>query len=211
MGAGKKGKAARRKKRISKHILQSKETVAVDMNTTADANETASPPPTTTSATKTNNKVKDPIEAKSYLSLWKADKDTWKFNKNTQSWLIRHMYLVDYVDKGTFAVMCDYLSGMKGQSCRDRILEDAKRRALRYKEWEKNKKEKEGAEEGSDEKDITTASSSSTLKNEDDDGEKQWSSMSDHDKRKEYKRARRVIDVFKTSSKKEDTKDDDDK
>jgi hypothetical protein len=49
--------------------------------------------------------VKDPEEAAEYLRLFvlksenKSEGNAWRFNKSTQSWLLRHMYIKDKVGR----------------------------------------------------------------------------------------------------------------
>ena len=75
------------------------------------------------------------------------------------------------------------------------MREDAARRALRYKKWEKSKRE-QGVSGGDEE-----ASGLNSDKEGNDDGAlddaKRWAGLDDHDKRKEYKRARKVLDAIK--------------
>lgn len=157
--------------------------------------------------------VKDPKEAQSYLSLWQQqqnqgndDDPLWKFNKNTQSWLIRNMYDIEKLPKSSFSIMISYLEALKGAS-RQRVHEDAVRRALRYKEWEKNKQsseaEKDEADANNDQNEEGTDENSNVNDDEDNEKneEKRWKSLSENNKRKEYKRARKVIDSLKTDSK----------
>lgn len=199
MGAGKSKR--HRKKRISKHVVESQsrkkqedaekqllaasEGTGETSTTTDDVNEPKN-------STK-NTKTKDPAEAASYLSLWNLDRNSesttknWKFNKNTQSWLLRHMYDFDKVSKSTFATLVDYIC-QGGDKTRLRAEEEAKRRARRYKEWEK-KQQKEGDAEQDD--DVATKDASSSPDDE------EWNQLDDHEKRKEYKRARKVLDSLK--------------
>jgi hypothetical protein len=251
MGAGK--NKSHRKKRISKHVLESVErkklaTVEADLLAAAASSSTSAegggPSPLTATpnnttgiaaaAPITNNnkessrrerklKLKDPTEASTYLSLWKYDRTTntaagviskqWKFNKNTQSWLIRHMYNSTKVNKSTFTTLLEYIvAGIKTESggLESKVKEDATFRARRYKEWEttiektKTKKKEQTTQSPSqtalvpgEEKQggsslvsgvATTATT--TVNNE-------WKAMDEHEKRKEYKRARKVLDTLK--------------
>ena len=73
--------------------------------------------------------VKDPEEAADYLQQWSRarDKDptaSWRFNKSTQSWLLRHMYKREKVSKEPFKLLLLYLEGLKG-AARDRVSETA--------------------------------------------------------------------------------------
>jgi|MDSY01.1.fsa_nt_gb hypothetical protein len=57
---------------------------------------------------RSNKHVKEPEEAAEYLTEWRAKNEgeasVWRFNKATQSWLLRHMYKRDKVVKDTFKV-----------------------------------------------------------------------------------------------------------
>lgn len=207
MGAGKSKR--HRKKRISKHVIESqtkrkqedaeKQLLAASEGggeTSTSVNET-SPEKDDSNKKSTHLKTKDPEEAASYLTLWNLDRNNttsttknWKFNKNTQSWLLRHMYDCDKVSKSTFATLVDYIS-QGGEGTRLRVEEEAKRRARRYKDWEKRQQQQEGVEQeegdaNEEKKDLT--------KSQDDE---HFNQLDDHDKRKEYKRARKVLDALK--------------
>ena len=140
-------------------------------------------------AAKKPRHVKPPSEASNYLIMWQAKVSEWKFNKNTQSWLLRHMYNDSQVNKKTFGVLLEYLKGLKGKTllwCR----EEAKSSSLKYKEWEKTATdvEKAAADDDKDDKE-----------NEDEvkyDGGN-FDKLSSKQKRKVYKRARRVYDGLK--------------
>ena len=136
MGAGK--NKSHRKNRISKHVLQAEErkSLLAEQEAIAAAGGGVAPTKkgsvvvvpasstatTTTTQKKTNKKkkkkndtIKDPEEASSYLSLWKHDRSgAWKFNKNTQSWLLRHMYDHVRVSKMSFATLVEYVSSAGG-------------------------------------------------------------------------------------------------
>lgn len=200
MGAGKSKR--HRKKRISKHVVESqtrkkqedaeKQLLAASEGDAETSSTTATDDNANESKKSTKNtKTKDPAEAASYLSLWSLDRNSesttknWKFNKNTQSWLLRHMYDFDKVSKSTFGTLVDYVC-QGGEKTRLRVEEEAKRRARRYKEWEK-KQQKEGdaVQADNDDNDATSPD------------DEEWNQLDDHDKRKEYKRARKVLDSLK--------------
>mmetsp|Transcript_324 Transcript_324/g.631 ORF Transcript_324/g.631 Transcript_324/m.631 type:complete len:224 (-) Transcript_324:45-716(-) len=220
MGAGK--NKNHRKKRISKHVLEAqalkKQTEtenellsAAERKGTADGapsavttNATAEQEAATTEKSVPKSKTRDPEVASSYLSLWNYDRTnntkTWKFNKNTQSWLLRQMYDFDKVSKATFAILVDYLC-QGGDGARSRVEEEAKRRARRYKEWEKKAQQEEEEEKGdideTEEAKEKTESKDKVIQSAED---VVWKDLDDHDKRKEYKRARKVLDALKASS-----------
>jgi len=198
---------ARKKKRIAKHIVRAQDRKRQEEHAKNGTTEPTAGTATTTTAPpkkkkKKSQHVKDPKEAQSYLSLWKYRElapGTWKFNTNTQSWLFRHMYDSDAVPKASFAILMDYLQGLKGRS-RDWANEDAVRRVLRYKEWEKK-----GTDSNAD-ADVVEGEGEGSKKEEkedDDDDEsddKRFQKLSDHEKRKEYKRARKVVETIKDSA-----------
>ena len=192
-----------------------------------------------------NTHVKDPSEAADYLAKWQQTKNkkndgdgktktspdassvgAWKFNKNTQSWLIRHMYEPEKIPKQIFGVLLEYIQ-QGGTKLRERVADDAKRRAKRYKEFEKSKeaeKEKE-KEMKKDTSDKPTADSQSTGDNAtndvtegdggakseaddkatdpsktaaDEDDASRWAKLDAHGKRKEYKRARKALETLQS-------------
>ena len=213
MGAGK--NKSHRKKRISKHVIQAeerrkqteveKQLLLAAENGTSTTPSTSSTPAAATTEEKTepsssNAKTKDPEEAASYLTLWKYDQTnntkSWKFNKNTQSWLQRHMYEGDKVSKTTFATLVDYLT-QGGNRLISRVEEDAKMRARRYKEWEKKENSTTDETTGETKEESKAISAADDIT---------WNNLDDHDKRKEYKRARKVLDSIKAT--REEKKDD---
>jgi hypothetical protein len=174
-------------------VLKSKEELE-KLNDESLPSSEKSPPP---KKKVKKSKVKAPSEAASYLSAWKH-KDVgggWKFNKNTQSWLLRHMYQADKVTKGTFTLLSKYMEGLQG-STSARTIADAKKRALRYKEYEKSRDSQQESEAIGDEVDGKEDSK----KNDDitdEDDETRWKRLDDNEKRKEYKRARKVLEILK--------------
>ena len=269
MGARK--NRSHRKKRISKHVLESVERkklanveaglLAAAAAGAAEAGGGGTSPPTgasagveatdttaaaTTTTTATGGSkespsrrerkllnFKDPAEASTYLSLWKHDRaddatsssttKIWKFNKNTQSWLLRHMYDGNKVNKTTFAILLEYIIAGKCEGVRSNVQEDAKVRARRYKEWEKTttstmekemkttlalmKKDDEGVSsyqrpissgeaEGAKRSSSLAGVATTATTNDD-----EWKTMDEHEKRKVYKRARKVLDALETKMK----------
>jgi hypothetical protein len=199
-------KTARKKKRISKHVLKSvqqKSKNAADLSKgvevitrNLDLGENVASSKKSKTLTR---KTKDPNEAASYLSNWKHRESgaIWKFNKNTQSWLIRHMYEAEKVSKSTFELLLDYLNGLN-ISLKNRILQVAEKRALRYKRFEKSLEEKREevnvdskVDNVQPEPTVSLPSESSDLDN------MRWMQLDDHAKRKEYKRARKILEVLK--------------
>ena len=61
-----------------------------------------------------------------YLETWKKRKGLWKFQKVRQIWLLQHMYDTELVTEPTFAIMIEYLGGLKGAG-RTTTLEEAEK------------------------------------------------------------------------------------
>lgn len=198
-----KKKGAKKKNNVSKHILKSRE----DDTTTSSEKRKS----------KANSHTKHPEEAASYLTQWKASKNkdsssktmpSWKFNKNTQSWLIRHMYEADKVPKSTFLLLLEYLEGLEGKSIIDRMRNDAIRRCRRHKEYCKNNTESSTSENNEETAaDADNADKATITKNTVTESKAEleyeqalWSKMDDHEKRKQYKRARKILDLVKKGS-----------
>ena len=167
-------KTAPRKKKKKKH--KSKQILKALREQRDDG---SSKPSTTNTTPPTAQKSKkNPLEAaKSYLSVWKQARDEWKFNKKTQTWLIRHMYDSAAVPKPTFEILLEDLQGCS-DGLRDNLVTDATCRALRYKDAnERNKDSKNETKHAAE--------------------NERWSQLNDHDKRKEYKRARKILELWK--------------
>jgi hypothetical protein len=211
-----KNKSAKKKRHVSKHVLkaregkagevQKKEANDPDQQVVVPAEETNGTPKPVSKEQKQN--VKDPSDAAEYLANWEnRETNSWKFNKNKQSWLIRRMYEVEKVPKGSFKILLEYLRGLQGDSMRLRIRAEASRRARRYKEHVKKSSagdedsngEEEVAMKGGDDnkkkdkKIVKNAPSKQELLEE----EARWVALDENDKRKEYKRARMILDAFK--------------
>ncbi|KAK2934578.1 Protein of unknown function DUF2373 [Fusarium oxysporum f. sp. vasinfectum] len=60
-----------------------------------------------------------------YLRLWKTARDSWKFNKNHQSNLIKHVFDADGIPASDIETFYDYIQDLKG-FVRMRLLENAR-------------------------------------------------------------------------------------
>jgi WKF domain len=161
----------------------------------------------------------DSAQSNSASTTATATGQPWKFNKNTQSWLVRHMYDPDKVPKHAFELLLEYLGTMHEGSGKVRMLQDAHRRVIRYKTKQQPQQQSSehasssaaavavnegGVENGGKVKapvreeagDEAKARRPPSNDAEEDDDDARWSQMSDHDRRKEYKRARRVLELF---------------
>ena len=74
-------------------------------------------------------------KALSYLKTWAEDRETWKFEKCRQIWLINHIYDIDNVPDDSFPSLLEYLGSIKG-GMRDKVLEGAKKKVEDYVKWE---------------------------------------------------------------------------
>jgi len=169
--------SAKKKKKVSKHVLEAR----AKQQTTPSTDE-----PPKKRRQKKNRHVKSASEAVQYLTLWQS-RDSgsgWKFNKNTQHWLFRHMYQADILPKSAFGIMLEYIRGYPSKEGQKRLQMDATKLALRYEAGEKNK--------GTSENDSKTPEPS-----DQDDEEARWEKLNDHEKRKQYKRARKILELLK--------------
>jgi hypothetical protein len=221
--AAKPSKNARKKKTVSKHVLKAIEgkeeaLISAEQATALQTQAGVAPAPEKKKKGK-NRHVKDPSEGATYLTGWQERQTTsssstttsdkagaWKFNKNTQSWLIRHMYEVGKVSKGSFSILLEYLDGLEGKTTRSRMRAEASRRALRYKKEEQAKKNSdETASEKDDgkEKSALADNKSENVKDptisdqEQMEEQTRWEKLNENEQRKEYKRARKILETIK--------------
>lgn len=118
------------------------------------------------------------------------------------------MYSVPLVNKEMFSLIVPYLGGLEGE-CKKRVLLEANKRALRFKSYEKMinyLKEKDENEKYQLEVHGRTIGNENTLFKpleliNTKDSNPVWEKLSHHNKRKEYKRARKVIITLNDSSK----------
>ena len=212
-------KPAKSKKRVAKHILAAREKSNANVENNVDDVLSSSslsdvvpiiPSPLESDRPSINKKnknpsspnpkthTKPPTEASNYLILWSSAKeDAWKFNKNTQSWLLRHMYDDDLVNKKTFGLLLEYMPSIKGTGMLERLVKEAFLRAKLYKKFEAaSKEETDGAAPAAgnvvddDSATAETIAANNLI-------EKEFAALDDHGKRKVFKRCRRIHDVLK--------------
>lgn len=63
--------------------------------------------------------------ALAYLRQWAKEREAWKFQKVKQTWLIKHAFHPDQLDRSAFRHLVHYLSGIQG-AARDRLLEQCR-------------------------------------------------------------------------------------
>ena len=61
-----------------------------------------------------------------YLREWFSNRETWKFKKNRQTWLLKHVFDPKMLGVKDFKLFLAYMQDMQGR-CRDELLEKARR------------------------------------------------------------------------------------
>merc|ERR1712151_750230 len=114
-----------------------------------------------------------------------------------QSWLLRHIYDWEKVPKHAFSLLLDYLGSIQGNITRERILKDAMDMINQYKDWEKEEESGNNKSENNDENEKKKEAEK-TMGNDNENNDKilDWNKLSSHDKRKQYKRARQVLQAL---------------
>ena len=64
-------------------------------------------------------------EGLAYLRLWKSNRNEWKFKKARQVFLLKNIYCPYKIAKPDFAILAEYLEGVKGTS-KEKTLSEAK-------------------------------------------------------------------------------------
>jgi hypothetical protein len=200
--------ARKRQRRISKHILQAqhKQKYITHPNKSTDSAPLVPPTATPRKAitkvkpppTSKKQDIKDPSEALNYLHSWKRhqtnpQEHAWKFNKNTQFWLIRHMYEADKIPKSSFDVLLDYLAKLQGATAQERIVAEAHRRAVRYQQGTLTRGTVPETAAPTETPAVDASIEAVAAVHEE---EARWSQLDEHAQRKEYKRARKILDLF---------------
>ncbi|KNE71225.1 hypothetical protein AMAG_15880 [Allomyces macrogynus ATCC 38327] len=117
-----------------------KSVVADDGDADGDANEDAGDlPPRKRSKKKKKGKGnkaaavtkrRDPDDERdavvAYLHEWKANRTAWRFSKNKQVWLLKHLYTRNKIPDSAFAIAVEYLEDLRGVA-RTRAFDEAKR------------------------------------------------------------------------------------
>jgi WKF domain len=212
-----------RRNRVSKHMQAARQlnadVVGADVRPSSNNGSDPKKRPaeqTKNSGAKRRKNIKDPQEAAEYLLQWKKSRSiegnptTWKFKKNIQSWLLRHMYDSTKVSKHCFAILLEYLqpeSSSAPVALKDKVIFQATKRVLRYRQWEQRKKstQSEATSDSTQNRAGTLEENPTAQEQEENEHDEQrWRSLDDHDKRKEYKRARKVLEKFTSTVSKDD-------
>lgn len=64
------------------------------------------------------------VAAVDYLKQWKNDRETWKFQKVRQVWLLQNMYDQMLLDDESFEILLEYLEGLQGKA-REKTVSEA--------------------------------------------------------------------------------------
>ena len=125
----------KKKKNVAKHVIAAALKSSSQSSSSSSPFQSPPPPPPSKPSSHSAAIVKDPSTAHSYLTLWSTSRKSWKFNKSTQSWLIRHMYDAGLVSKDCFGLLVEYLKGLPEGRKRD-IVEHAGGIVKAYRVWE---------------------------------------------------------------------------
>lgn len=60
------------------------------------------------------------------MRQWHSDSSNWKFKKNRQTWLLKHVFDPKVLGKNDFKLFLAYVNGMQGR-CREELLEKARK------------------------------------------------------------------------------------
>ena len=214
----------KKKKNVAKHVLAAQsrrvdatsatatgETTTDSLAASSSSSTSSASVSSSSSSSKNKNKhTKPPSEASNYLILWSLSRSDWRFNKNTQSWLLRHMYNDVLVSKSAFKLLLEYVKTIKGKG-KDNVLKEAVLHAKKYKEWEKKTDGTADADDEAKSKKKRTTKKGQNEEGEEGGGDKDdeeeddevhfdgnnWEAISPKRKRKVYKRARGVHDALK--------------
>jgi len=106
------------KKRKSNEATVEKENG--DENSNASDNDEEAEPEKKKRRKRRNRPVGDPVvknkAALKYLQTWNDDKDSWKFNKKWQKYLLNNLFDSEKVPEANFDVLLKYLTPLKGSS-----------------------------------------------------------------------------------------------
>lgn len=74
---------------------------------------------------KSHPATKKPHAALAYLTRFRESRNTWKFNKSTEIWILKHLFSVDDIPSDYDISLSQYLQGLKSASTRSRIRQAA--------------------------------------------------------------------------------------
>lgn len=114
---------SKRPRRDNSNFTPSKKSVSFSQDTTKPAPKK----PKKKKAPKQPPPPKQPFDltpALEYLRVWNTDRDTWKFNKNHQTLLIKYLYDSDAIPAADIDAFYLYIRDIKGAS-RQRLVEQA--------------------------------------------------------------------------------------
>ena len=75
---------------------------------------------------KLSSTAKKPHAALEYLTRFSQSKDTWKFNKNKEIWILKHLFSLDAIPSEYNLALNQYLQGLKAGAARSRIQQEAR-------------------------------------------------------------------------------------
>ncbi|ERF73439.1 hypothetical protein EPUS_04062 [Endocarpon pusillum Z07020] len=69
--------------------------------------------------------TKKPHAALEYLTQFCESRTTWKYRKNQEVWILKHLFSIDHIPSSYDASLCQYLKGLKSDSTRSRLQREA--------------------------------------------------------------------------------------
>jgi WKF domain len=78
--------------------------------------------------------TKKPHAALEYLTRFRQSKETWKFNKNKEIWILKHLFSVEDIPSEYDLALSQYLQGLKASAARSRIQQEAQETIVKDQE-----------------------------------------------------------------------------
>ncbi|OLY84152.1 hypothetical protein AYI68_g1686 [Smittium mucronatum] len=130
-------KKSKKKSEKKQKLKQEPETLENEKEVTADLEDEPKKkvPKRNNDPRSKKQKIKDALAEKAeqtianainYILVWKNARESWKFSKPKQSWLIRNTYNSDLINDANFCILAEYISTIKGMQ-RDIIFNNAKK------------------------------------------------------------------------------------
>ena len=127
----KKKRKRRRRRRVRRRPLPTTDRLSSSLSSSSSkkrqrtsSSTTSTPAAASPATTGTGNYLAD--AAAEYLRQWDADRASWKFKKNRQTWLLKNMWHPGLVRGPSFVLLLRYLEGLKG-AARQKTLEQAQK------------------------------------------------------------------------------------
>lgn len=60
-----------------------------------------------------------------YIEIYQNSHDSWKFNKNKETWIFKHLFSLEDIPSDYDRALSSYLRGLKGESAKQRLIQRA--------------------------------------------------------------------------------------